>query len=66
MEDLMKYIAAAWDRLGRIAVSGDAVDMLAAARMELRHAYAAAQQTQETQQTQEMQQTQEENADADA
>ena len=53
MEDLMKYIAAAWDRLGRIAVSGDAVDMLAAARMELRHAYAAAQ---------EMQQTQKENA----
>ena len=63
MEDLMKYIAAAYDRLGRIAVSGDAVDMLAAARMELRHAYAAAQQTQETQETQ---QTQEENADADA
>lgn len=59
MEDLMKYIAAAWDRLGRIAVSGDAVDMLAAARMELRHAYAAAQEMQQTQE-------QEENADADA
>lgn len=63
MEDLMKCIAAAWDRLGRIAVSGDAVDMLAAARTELRHAYAAAQ---EMQKTQEMQHTQEENADADA
>lgn len=60
MEDLMKYIAAAWDRLGRIAVSGDAVDMLAAARTELRHAYAAAQEMQQ------MQQPQEENADADA
>ena len=63
MEDLMKYIAAAWDRLGRIAVSGDAVDMLAAARMELRHAYAAAQEMQQMQQTQ---QPQKENADADA
>lgn len=60
MEELMKHIAAAWDRLGRIAVSGDAVDMLAAARMELRHAYAAAQEMQQTQQPQE------ENADADA
>lgn len=59
MEELMKHIAAAWDRLGRIAVSGDAVDMLAAARMELRHAYAAAQEMQQTQE-------QEENADADA
>lgn len=66
MEDLMKYIAAAWDRLGRIAVSGDAVDMLAAARMELRHAYAAAQEMQQTQEENANAATQKENADADA
>lgn len=41
MEDARKHIDTAFTALSRIPVTGDAVDMMALARQELRKAYAA-------------------------
>lgn len=43
MEEVRKEIQDAWRLLSTLPVSGDAVDVLAACRMALRRAYAAAQ-----------------------
>ena len=39
MEEIKKHIQSAYEMLGKIRVSGDAVDLMAASRAALREAY---------------------------
>lgn len=42
MEELKKHLESAYNHLAKLQVSGDAVDLVALVRMELREAYAEA------------------------